>query len=434
MKRALTLLGVLGLAAALAGPVFANGLNLNSLGSRALAMGGAYVGLANDFSAIFWNPAGIASIKQRTFGFFGTDIIPKGSYRFDALNPDLGEVTMVDAKTKTKHYLAGLAAYYVPLSKTVTAGLGVYVPSGLGAAWKGDDFKKISLGTAYEWSSKVGLVTIAPALAWQVNDRIAVGATLDINYGSFDLKTHAGSVPGADGPRDLGQYEENLKGWGYGATLGILVKPHRLFSLGATVRTASKVSLEGEARISNLAYLGLKDVSDIKRDVAWPLWLAGGVAFYPSQVLTLTADVQYTRWSKMDVMKTQYLDPFWAVLMAADAERPMHWKDATQIRFGAEYRIRPDLALRAGYYWDPTPVPDQTMNVLLPSYDFNVATFGLGYVLDGLAIDLGFELLMGAKRTVGFLNWYFDPEYKSAMPGTYEMTLLVPNLSIRYEF
>lgn len=54
----------------------ANGLNLNSLGSRALAMGGAFVGLADDFSAIYWNPAGIAQFDKQYFGFYGTDIIP----------------------------------------------------------------------------------------------------------------------------------------------------------------------------------------------------------------------------------------------------------------------------------------------------------------------------------------------------------------------
>lgn len=33
-------------------------------GSRALAMGGAYVALANDVSALFWNPAGLATLEQ----------------------------------------------------------------------------------------------------------------------------------------------------------------------------------------------------------------------------------------------------------------------------------------------------------------------------------------------------------------------------------
>jgi hypothetical protein len=34
------------------------------IGPRALAMGGAYTSLANDASAIYWNPAGIANTDQ----------------------------------------------------------------------------------------------------------------------------------------------------------------------------------------------------------------------------------------------------------------------------------------------------------------------------------------------------------------------------------
>ena len=36
-------------------------------GARALGMGGAYTGLANDYSAIYWNPAGLADVKYSQF-------------------------------------------------------------------------------------------------------------------------------------------------------------------------------------------------------------------------------------------------------------------------------------------------------------------------------------------------------------------------------
>jgi len=62
---------------ALGGLAYGNGLNLNSLGTRALSMGGAFVGLADDFSAVFWNPAGAAGFKMKYLGFYVTDLIGK---------------------------------------------------------------------------------------------------------------------------------------------------------------------------------------------------------------------------------------------------------------------------------------------------------------------------------------------------------------------
>ena len=83
---------------ALLGPMaLANGLNLNSLGTKALTMGGAFVGLADDFSTIYWNPAGIAHFSKKCIGFYGTDIVPSGTYQFG----------LVDAKTVNTHYLGG---------------------------------------------------------------------------------------------------------------------------------------------------------------------------------------------------------------------------------------------------------------------------------------------------------------------------------------
>jgi long-chain fatty acid transport protein len=92
------------------------------------------------------------------------------------------------------------------------------------------------------------------------------------------------------------------------------------------------------------------------------------------------------------------------------------------------------VGLRAGYYYDPAPAPDKTLNILLPSYNFHVFTIGLGYDLGGLVLDFGFEYFMGRERDVDFAKWYLDPEYESAMPGTYDMKIFVPNLSISYKF
>ena len=80
MKTRKSILLVVLLAAMLSSRSFANGLNLNGMGSRAVAMGGAFVALADDFSAAFWNPAGLSNFKTRVLGFYGVDLIPSQTY------------------------------------------------------------------------------------------------------------------------------------------------------------------------------------------------------------------------------------------------------------------------------------------------------------------------------------------------------------------
>ncbi len=57
-----------------------------------------------------------------------------------------------------------------------------------------------------------------------------------------------------------------------------------------------------------------------------------------------------------------------------------------------------NVAIRAGYYHDPAPTPDKTLNILLPSYTFDGLTLGLGWDLDGLVIHIGGEFLFGKER------------------------------------
>ncbi|MBN2198919.1 MAG: outer membrane protein transport protein [Candidatus Aminicenantes bacterium] len=431
MKKPLSVLLCLALLPALA---LANGLNLNSLGSRALAMGGAFVGLADDFSAIYWNPAGMSQFTTKTFGFYGTDIIPRGTYVLEIPTP-IGTLTAVDAKSMSKHYLSGMAAYYHPVGEKIVAGIGVYVPAGLGSAWDGDDFVMATLPfmRSYEWSSRIAMVTIAPGLSYKINDMISVGAALNVNYGMFDLKRWAGSYLDVI---DLGQFEMSLNGWGLGATFGVLAKPSDMISIGATFRTSTNIKFKGETSIANLALIGPPGTSDVEVEIAWPMWLAAGVAVRPIPNLTVTGDLQWSKWSVVDEIKLSYTDPLWQLFMGMGGQDalPLRWENALQIRFGAEYMVTECLAARAGFYVDPAPAPDQTMNVLLPNYDFNVVTLGVGYSLDSLQLDVGIEYLMGKERDIPYLDTVLDPDYEDAQPGRYGMNIFVPTISVSYKF
>jgi long-chain fatty acid transport protein len=406
----------------------ANGLNLNGLGSRAQAMGGAFVGIANDFSAVFWNPAGAAGFRQPTFGFYAADLIPTATYRLASLIP---EVPYVDAKTKTSHYLGGLAAYYKPISSKVVVGLGVGTPSGLGAMWDGADFTGLTNGTAYDWSSKVGVVSISPLVAVKLSETISIGATVNFNYGMFSLKMPGGSAYIDSPPEtrvELGQYEENMNGWGIGATFGVLLKPIDKLGIGLTVRTPSTVSFNGSASLSYLSLYDLLGSSDLKRKITWPLWIAGGVSFRPVPRLLLSADAHWTQWSKLDRITTEFLDAFWATFLDSGERgvRVFDWEDAIQFRFGAEYTLNSSTVLRAGYYNDPAPGPDSSLNVLLPSHTFNAFSIGVGKTITDLQLDFGLEYSMGKKRGPGD---YYIWDY-----GTYDMNIIVPTVSVSYKF
>ncbi|MBN1949154.1 MAG: outer membrane protein transport protein, partial [Candidatus Cloacimonetes bacterium] len=193
MKRALTCLLIL----SLAGTIFANGLSLNSPGPRALAMGGAFVGLANDGSAIYWNPAGLAG-QESAIKLIATDIIPLANYQLAAYG--------IDTEAEMIHYL-GPNIFFNYLMGDLALGLGIFVPAGIGTEWDGADLlafagpPQIDLlgdgslmvtnpyaGKEFEWMSKIAVIDISPALAYQISDKVSLGVAANIYYGMLELK------------------------------------------------------------------------------------------------------------------------------------------------------------------------------------------------------------------------------------------------------
>ena len=366
--------------------LFANGLSLNSIGPRALGMGGAMVGLADDPTAIYWNPAGLAGQNSSIY-ICGTDVIPYGTYKIDAYN--------LEAKTKTNNYLSpNLFANY-SLGK-LAFGLGVFVPAGLGAEYNGDDLALLTHGTSLKWKSKIGVIDIAPSIAYKINDMLSLGLAANIFYGMFDL-----DKPYKANDTTYVQYTESSTGLGYGVTLGALCKLSDAIQFGLSVRTKVNVDMSGDATNPAVAAYQLPTESKFDREVAWPLWAGFGIAVKPMDNLTITADAQYSQWSKSeDTFVTKFKNEYWIQAGIEKDTLYLEWEDCTQIRIGLEYKASDKLKLRAGYYYDPAPAPDKTLTILFPSSTNNVITAGVGFCAGKFDVDFGLEYLMGKERDI----------------------------------
>lgn len=138
-------------------------------------MGGAFVALANDGAAIYWNPAGL--IGQRTsLSISATDIIPMASYKFDAYG--------IDAQSVTNHYFAPNFFFNYNMDDFA---LGVYVSAGLGVEYQGKDLIAFTGSADLNWMSRIGVVNFSPAIAYKVFDNFSLGLAANIFYGMFDM-------------------------------------------------------------------------------------------------------------------------------------------------------------------------------------------------------------------------------------------------------
>ncbi len=86
------------------------------------------------------------------------------------------------------------------------------------------------------------------------------------------------------------------------------------------------------------------------------------------------------------------------------------------------------LTLRAGYYNDPAPGPDETYNILFPSISNNAFTGGLTLHFDKWVVDASAEYLSGTERTVP------AGVYAKAIPGVHSMNITAFSIGLGYQF
>ena len=113
-------------------------------------------------------------------------------------------------------------------------------------------------------------------------------------------------------------------------------------------------------------------------------------------------------WSSYDELTVKYDDP---VGGATESTVERNFEDSSSLRFGFEYLVNDDWAVRAGYLRDNNAVPDANLEPSLPEGDRNLYSFGVGYTIDNLTIDAFFMLLQQDDREIDDSVYVFNGKY-----------------------
>jgi long-chain fatty acid transport protein len=137
---------------------------------------------------------------------------------------------------------------------------------------------------------------------------------------------------------------------------------------------------------------------DGEGDVTTPSILRFGTSVKATDKLTINAGIVYTMWSSYEDLTIDF-DP--ALLGAvAQSSKVKDWDDVFRYQIGAEYALNECWALRAGYIYDETPIPDAHVDYIVPANDRHLISLGVGYQKDNFSCDLGYTYLMIEDRDV----------------------------------
>lgn len=419
---------ILGAACALvlaaATPARGAGFAINEAGARSLGMANAVTAIADDASAIFFNPAGAARLAGLRLQAAVSLVAPRFGYT--TTPPGGGQAVEVDAERRLFTIPALYATYRI--HETVSVGLGLYSPYGLGTRWA-DKVEATGLGwwgRAFAKETDLQTVYVTPSVGFRVLPRLYVGAGFSVVLAGVTLKRAVTMSARPEDDVDLTLSGEDVA---FAGSAGLLVEaiPGRL-DLGLTYRGGPRLTFEGTAAFTRggsgaAVPAGLRSrLKDgrVKSVLRLPHVFSAGAAVYPLAGLTVSAALDIVTWSGYDALAVEFLDA-----PELSTREPKEWKNTLTLRLGAEYRPLPKLAVRAGFVFDESPVPPHTVGPELPDADRYVIALGGGYEIAGLQVDVAYQfLLTGDVETVA----------PAPITGTRRATAHIVSLGLGYTF
>jgi len=370
-------------------------------GARAAGMGTAFIGLADDPSALLHNPAGITQLSGAQI-YTGVTVLAAASEYSSAL---------ADEKTKDQYFFPPHLYWIDDFgSETLVFGLALDAPFGIG----GRQWDRQGATRYLSTENMIATIAVNPTVAWKVTPNLSVAGGVNYLYADMQMERMVDqSFVGGDDGR--ARVETDGDGWGY--NLGLLYRPNDRWQLGLAYRSQIQVDFTGDMCLSEIAaplqplFDGASFSTAVRTASTFPEIYSIGVAFRPNDRLVLAMDFELVRWSSFDQTQMHISQPV-PTAGIADTTTIQDWSDSRQFKIGAEYRVNETWRLRSGYAFIQGAVPEYTLGPENPDADQHNFSIGAGWQKGKLTLDwfYNFGLFENLQVNNTLLSGSYDTE------------------------
>ena len=402
------------------GEAYAGGFSFTEHGAAASGKANAFAGEANDPSAIFYNPAGITQLPGTQF-MIGTSIVKLDStFR----SSTTGENTKLEDQFPiVPHFF--ITHRFKQWDERLSIGLGVYTPFGIVVDWP-DNWQ----GRFNTTNARLRVTVYNPTVAYQVTPGLSVAAGIRIaDAGAeFEQKFNIGTGESKVRAHDL---DAHPVGW----DVGLLYHLKEIStSVGLQFRSELQAKFNGDADFSGPAAVTFANTG-FHTSIKFPPQLILGVSTKAIPRWTINADIEWEGWKTVGSIPKS----FDGTASALNQRGLRNWKNSYVFRLGAEYAATDRLALRGGFFYDQTPIPDNTFDPTIPNADLYALTGGAGYRWGATSVDIAYLFGFYEKRATNASS--IDPTITGGIGtdgtqvfGSFSTTAQVLMLSVTYRF
>jgi long-subunit fatty acid transport protein len=378
-------------------------------GARSLALGSAFVGLADDATAALTNPAGLTTLLRPEVSIEGrgryteTRFLERGRLSGSPTGQGIDTVAGPQYGISTSSaFRPAFASFVYPHENRLAVAVYYRELTTVSDRFETQGVFQMNptLGTTRETALRatreLSVKDYGVAFAWRPASTFSAGLGASIDTLSMEARfTRFVTFPIFDPAtyqpdRAITEAVQTADDTGFGASAGVLWTPRRAFQLGAMFRRGPSFTFD--QTLTNLPDESFQSSGRFKV----PDTLAVGGAVRPAEDLTVAFEYTFVQYGDL---KHDYVD---VQAEATGKKDQFTIDDGSEVHLGVEYvlsRVHLTPALRAGYWYDPahavefTPVDleqttEQRYAAYLPGEDgLSHFTFGAG-----LPVSPRFEL------------------------------------------
>ena len=380
-------------------PVVANAAGFALIEQNASGMGNAYAGgaaSAEDASTIYFNPAGMTYI-QGTQAVGALHLI-QPSAEFNNQGSVAGSLRPLGGEGGDPGDLAFVPNFYfkMNLNDNLQLGLGVNAPFGLKT-----EYDDKWLGRFQAIKSEVKTININPAIAFKVNDQLALGFGLSAMWAQAEL-TNAVNFRHPVFPVSFGEGTAKVKGddWGFGFNLGAIYQATTDTRIGLAYRSKIEQHLDGDVKFNYPAglpapFAAAAPNGAVKADVTLPENFSVSAFSHLNDTWDLMGDITWTRWSQFQELAI-YRDN--GKLLTKTSE---NWQNTMRYTLGVNYHYSYAIKLRAGLAYDKEAIKDEFRTARIPGNDRKWLSLGAGWQVTPVSkLDVGYTHLFISNASI----------------------------------
>ncbi len=338
--------------------------------------------LANDASTAYFNPAGMAALPSSEFMLGAQMLLPYIHFSANSSTTMSG-----NNGGNAGLFTPGIDGYYVySHSSNLKFGISLTTPYA-GVL----NYNNHWVGRYNVQQMTMYTLNLNPAMAYQLNDWIALGGGFSVEYANFSQSVAIPISATEDGQATL-----KLSNVASGFNVGILLTPYRTTKMGIAYRSQIKHDLTGDIDFMNITTAPAANTKMIM-----PANVIASISQLVTNKLTVLGELGWSNWSSM-------VDTVVNVL-GYTAVTPLNWHDTYRVGLGGQYKALPSLLLQAGISYDSSPT---TRSRRLPDLPMDRQI----RVGAGLAYEVMHAVTLGASYE--YLNFGSAPIQTTSSYGT----------------